>query len=143
VLERLRQLCERLAKQYGWAEAQATTFVLTGEAPLISTITHNLKERELPSLTRIVLEIDPTLAPKEVGEYYRRIRQEVVGARHREMTDKHLQLALFAAMRPDGETWAKRMAEWNETYPAEWEYEDSAQFAHDCIQARKRLLMTE
>lgn len=143
VLERLRKLCERLSKQYGWTEAQANTFVLTGEAPQISAITHNIKERELSSLTRIVLEIDPTMSPREVGEYYRSIRQEVQGTRHRDMTDKHLQLAIFAAARPDGETWAKRMDEWNRTQSNEWEYEDSTQFAHDCILARKRLLGLE
>jgi hypothetical protein len=143
VLEDLRQLSERLSTQYGWTVAQATTFVLTDEAPSISAITYGLKERELPSLTRIMLDIDPTLSPKEVGEFYRRIRQEVLGARHRDMTEKHLQLAIFAATRPDGVTWAKRMDEWNNTHPDEWNYEDSAQFAHDCILARKRLLGTE
>lgn len=143
VLDKLRKLCERLSKQYGWIEVQATTFVLTGEAPPITDITHSLKERELPSLTRIVLEIDPTLSPREVGEYYRKLRQEVLGARHRDMTDKHLQLAIFASTRLNDGTWAERMTEWNKTHSSEWEYEDSVQFAHDCILARKRLLGTE
>src|SRR5262249_38025468 len=75
-LEHLRWLSEKLAKEYGWTEAEATVFVLTGIVPKIKAISSNLQFKQLPSLSRIELTIDPTLSPQEVAEHYRQIRQD-------------------------------------------------------------------
>jgi hypothetical protein len=51
-----------------------------------------------------------------------------------------MQLATFDEERPKDETWAAKMAEWNKTQPPEWAYSEVGNFAHDCLQARRRLL---
>lgn len=141
-LERLRWLSGKLAEEYGWTEAEATVFVLAGAIPEIIPMTFTFQSKRLAALSRIVLTVDPTLSPKEVAEFYRRIRQHVLPGRHRELSEKHMQLALFAANRSE-ETWSDKMAEWNRTHAAEWKYEEVANFSHDCLQARRRLLRSE
>jgi hypothetical protein len=143
LLERLRTLSIPLAEEYGWNEAEATLFILTGAVPEIKAVTSTFQSRRISALSRIVLTLDPALSPKEVAEQYRRIRQEVIPGRHRDLSEKHMQLALFAANRSEGQTWVDKMAEWNKTHAAEWKYEEVANFAHDCLQARRRLLRSE
>lgn len=139
VLGRLRQLSEALARHYGWDAALATNFVLTGEAPLVPSVEIR---RSYPSnfrtLARISLTVDPALSPREVADHYRRVRAEIVGGRHRELTEKHMRLATFAAART-GESLHKRMGAWNRKYPR-WKYKAVSNFGRDCNQAIKRLL---
>jgi len=143
VLERLRLLSEGLAQKYDWMEAEATLFILTGSIPEISQVSSAVLDRPLSALSRIVLTLDPSLSPKEVAEYYRKVREDVIGTRHRELSEKHMQLAIFAATQPEERKWSDKMAEWNRTHPAEWKYEEVANFSHDCLQARRRLLRSE
>jgi hypothetical protein len=140
VLERLQQLSEQLEKQYAWAQAQAVTFILTGHTPLISTLSSMLKRSSHARSNRIVLEIDPVVLPKVVTEYYRNLRKEMRARRHRNLSEKHMQLALFASRRTKSETWAEKMDEWNKNYQVEWRYKEVSNFAHDCLQAQRRLL---
>jgi len=139
ILERLRQLSEHLAQEYGWTEAEATLFVLTGAIPEISSIRDYAHYRRLPILSRLVLVVDPTMSPREVADYYRQIRQRAVGARYRNLGEKHMELALFTISHQEEETWLDKMAEWNRTHPAKWKYEQVAYFRRDCLQAQKRL----
>lgn len=143
VLERLRLLSEGLAQKYDWMEVEATLFVLTGSIPEICQVSSAVIDRPLSALSRIVLTLDPSLSPKEIAEYYRKVRENVIGTRHRELSDKHMQLAIFAATQPEERTWSDKMAEWNKTHPAEWKYQEVANFSHDCLQARRRLLRSE
>jgi hypothetical protein len=153
-LELLRLLSESLSRKFGWWEAQATVFVLTGQIPLLHPIDagvqHNLN---FPAATRIHLTVDPTLAPREVAEAFRRVRVSVLGDRHRDLSEKHLALAEFASEHPaglPGERMAPgaskaRMAAWNaeigEEHP-DWTYEEGQErmFARDCAAALRRLL---
>ena len=140
VLERLRLLSDRLAEKYKWLPGQATAFVLTDGIPLISSITITLNTNSRPLFSRIVLDVDPALSPKEIVMHYRRSRKAIMAARHRNLSEKHMQLAIFDSMRPKTETWTVKMDEWNKTHQAEWKYEEAPNFAHDCLQARRRLL---
>ena len=138
-LEALRQLSERLAKEYAWTEADATLFVLTNHPPEIRPLTSTSQSRQLPALSRIVLTIDPALSPQEVAEHYRQIRQEIMPARHRDLSEKHLQLAAFSGTHPRLGTWQQKMVKWNSDHP-DWTYKEASNFAHDCLQARRRVL---
>ena len=138
-LEALRQLSERLAKEYAWTAADATLFVLTNTAPEIRPLTSTSQSRQLPALSRIVLTIDPALSPQEVAEHYRQIRQEIMPARHRDLSEKHLQLAAFSGTHPRLGTWQQKMVKWNSDHP-DWTYKEASNFAHDCLQARRRVL---
>jgi hypothetical protein len=145
VLDRLRRLSQQLAEAYRWSEAQATIFVLTGLAPLIASITGESDTPEddadgrLPILSRITLHVDPTMSPSEVAEQYAALRRWLYGERHRDLTEKHTQLALFAATEPKHTTWAARMARWNAAH-ADWRYTEVSNFSRDCLQAQRRLL---
>ena len=138
-LEALRQLSERLAEEYAWTAADATLFVLTNTAPEIRPLTSTSQPRQLPALSRIVLTIDPALSPQEVAEHYRQLRQEIMPARHRDLSEKHLQLAAFSGTHPRLGTWQQKMVEWNSIHP-DWAYKEASNFAHDCLQARRRVL---
>ena len=138
-LEALRQLSERLAKEYAWTAADATLFVLTNTAPEIRPLTSASQSRQLPALSRIVLTIDPALSPQEVAEHYRQLRQEIMPARHRDLSEKHLQLAAFSGTHPRLGTWQQKMVEWNSNH-RDWAYKEASNFAHDCQQARRRVL---
>ena len=144
LLDALRQLSESMAIWYQWSEAQATIFLLTGITPLIAPLKAVADYREdAPALSRIHLTIDPTMSPREVAEEYRRFRQWFVGPRHRDLSDKHTQLALFFVKHPKAtEAWADLMALWNQEHP-EWAYEDASTFGRDCAQAQRRLMGTD
>lgn len=60
------------------------------------------------------------------------------GRRSREMTHKHLELAVFTIMH-EGETLAARMAEWNSVYPR-WAYRTVEHFGGDSRLAVRRLV---
>jgi hypothetical protein len=146
VLDRLRRLSQRLVKAYRWSEAQATIFVLTGVVPLIAAITGGEPDEleddandTLPVLSRITLHVDPTTSPSEVAEQYARLRRWQYGERHRDLSEKHTQLALFAATEPQHTTWAARMTRWNAEH-TDWTYTEVSNFSRDCLQARRRLL---
>lgn len=143
ILARLRVLSQRLAQEYSWSEAEATIFILTGSIPEISRVDNTAIARKQSALSRIVLTVDPSLSPKEVAEYYRMIRQNALGTRHRDISEKHMQLAIFAAKQPEDRTWSDKMLEWNRICPVEWKYMEVANFSHDCLQARRRLLRSE
>jgi hypothetical protein len=143
VLERLRNLSERLAGEYSWQEAQATIFVLTGNVPIVDpiSVSHEMKRSPLSLSQRIVLDVDPTVSPLEVTNQYRLARRGMRDRGSGKLSSKHLRLATFVAERPEGESWAKKLAAWNRTERAEWGYgNDRRRFAHDCLQARRRLL---
>ena len=139
ILEDLRQLSERLAEEYAWTAADATLFVLTNTPPEIRPLTSVSQSRQLPALSRIVLTIDPALSPQEVAEHYRQLRQEIMPARHRDLSEKHLQLAAFSGTHPRLGTWQQKMVKWNSDHP-DWKYKEASNFAHDCLQARRRVL---
>ncbi len=139
ISEDLRQLSERLAEEYAWTAADATLFILTNTAPEIRPLTSTSQSRQLPALSRIVLTIDPALSPQEVAEHYRQLRQEIMPARHRDLSEKHLQLAAFSGTHPRLGTWQQKMMEWNSIY-RDWAYKEASNFAHDCLQARRRVL---
>lgn len=143
ILERLRLLSRQLAQEYSWSEAEATIFILTGSIPEIIQVDSTAIARKQSALSRIVLTVDPSLSPKEVAEHYRKICQDVIGTRHRDLSEKHMQLAIFAAKQPEDRTWLEKMTEWNRAHPVEWNYVEVSNFSHDCLQARRRLLRSE
>ncbi len=139
VLERLRQLSEALARHYGWDEALATNFVLTGEVPLVPSVKiRGSVPSTFRTLARISLIVDPALSPREVADHYRRFRRQIVGGGHRNQSEKHMRLATFTAARA-GENWRKQMVAWNRKHP-EWRYKTETNFGRDGKRAIQRLL---
>ena len=143
VLDRLRRISEHLAGSFGWQESQAMLFVLTGTMPVVSHARCSLRLiLNLPVATRVRLTVDPILSPTQVANLYRQARQEVFqGERHRNLEEKHLHIAMFAADRPEGETLAASMKRWNKQFP-KWKYESRqvTNFGRDLGRDPRRLL---
>lgn len=139
-LERLRKVGEGLASSYGWEQAQATIFLLTGAVPILPAIrARTVSKLPVVAATRIVLEVDPTVTPREVAERYAEVRTRVTGGqRSRRMSEKHLRLAIFAESHEQG-TWADRMARWNSDF-RDWRYTEPTNFQRDATGAIRRLL---
>src|SRR5258706_258426 len=72
VLDRLRQLSDKLGKKYAWEPAQASVFVLTGRAPLLAPIRAQAEwhGRAAPAPDRVVIIIDPAIYRKDVAAPY-------------------------------------------------------------------------
>ena len=139
VLDELRVVSDRLARRHTWTPAQATTFVLTGNTPLVSPLRVKVQSSHIPALSRLVLTVDPAISPRELAEHYRQARQQFVGKRHRSMSEKHTTLVTFMNTRPPKETYARSMTAWNRKYP-KWKYKAVSNFGRDVKTARKRLL---
>ena len=139
VLEELARVSDFLSEAYCWTQAQAVLFLLTGETPRLTRIRQAVRYRLPQALTRITLEIDPTVSPREVAEWYSIVRTEIVGGRHRDQSDKHLKLAEFATTRPVGETWRASKTRWNTAFPT-WSYSGVQNFERDAKAAVQRLV---
>ena len=138
-LERLRLLSEALATRFSWRPVQATMFVLTGAAPVVTLTRFDYHLRQPAAASRITMTIDPTISPAEVAGRYEKARQGVLGGRYRNLSDKHLKLAIFMADRPDNETLKHSMSAWNRRFPA-WKYTQETNFGRDAAKVRQRLL---
>lgn len=143
VLDALRQISENLAPAHPhdpqadstlrpwWTRAQATTFVLTGLAPFVT------------GYKAIDLDFDPTVPLDQIVEQVAQARRALVGERARELSPKHLHLAVFSAERPD-EPWQARQEAWNTIYP-QWAYpgKQKSNFIRDSLAAKRRLLLQD
>ncbi len=140
VLDELRRLGARLVRSYGWTEDQATVFVLSGVTPLLAGIRLETDiQTEHPAASRITLTVDPVVSPGEVLATYSELRQKVLKGTHRPLSEKHQKLAVFAAERRPGATWAEIMKAWNHAHE-EFKYTTVTVFARDCTAAQRRLL---
>lgn len=136
-LWRLKNLAQSLAKEYGWQEAQAVAFVLSGSVPLTSRGRVQLKFTK--SGPRIVLEVDPRLSRTEVARIYGRWRSRVFRGADKPIERKAGRLAVFAEQyRDSGLSWRELMALWNRQQPA-WQYRETVVFARDCQVAWQRV----
>lgn len=146
-LEMLANLSKDLAERYGWEDYQATVFILAGITPQISTYKVEFEcQSNLASANRIKLTLDPALTDKEVAAIYRQTRRKVLKqdkqgkARFRQLSEKHLRLAIFDAQQPEEVTYRKKMKAWNEQCPKKWKYTQESNFGRDCKKAIQRLL---
>jgi len=122
VLHELQALGKELARLYGWQEAQATTYVLTGIAPLVSPLRYGVSYSvgiDYRPRARITLNIDPEVSPAEVLRVYSQVRQSVrSGKRNYPMGEKILTLMEFTSRhRRWWRKWKYILERWNMEYP--------------------------
>lgn len=140
VLDRLKALARSLSRHYGWQKAQATVFALTDRTPLVSVHSaHYAPNFSFPALSRIELVLDPALSPRQVAEFYRKARKEIVSGRYRNLSEKHTLLAAFGASHGNS---PKLREKWNRQYP-KWRYESESNFGRDVRAAKQRLLLAD
>lgn len=134
VLDELRRLSSRVARDVGWTEAETVAFILTGLPPVAPLI-----DTEPRNGNRITLSIHPSITSRELAAAYGFLRRRR-GLSARRLTEKHMALAAFLHARPSGETWKQRMTAWNAEQGRthkEWRYSVYTNFARDAVAARK------
>lgn len=155
VLDVLQRLATKVAGTYGWEVIGTLLFILTG-APAEVSAPRATTEKwpRFEATARITLTIDPALSPDVVRDFYKHVREDVLGRRYRSLSKKHLEMARFIVPWPPVSPWADWLNEeraklpwaeklqlWNRTYP-QWEYDlrYESNFRRDCLKAKQRLL---
>jgi len=142
VLNRLRMLSQKLASDYRWREAQATTFVLADLAPTLPIFSFSVHHGLLPVADRLLLDVDPSVSPRELAILYRKALRKTYSEGRERVTDKHLRLAAFAAHRPKGQTLAQGRKVWNRENP-DLKYEYHTNFGRDLQDALRKVRLTK
>ena len=163
VLNRLRCLSERLAREFHWQLAVATSFVISGVIPDVPHLEVCLHEGgELLAASRVRLDVSVTATPAEVAEAFKEAREKSIQGKAwtRRQSIKHLRLAEFcgravlrklASLQPCTSVsdcldatvwdWGDLMAEWNRTEQKHtYVNSDLRTFKRDCRHAVKRIL---
>lgn len=144
VLDKLRILSSELHEEFSWEESEATMFILTDYIPKIDPINSEyIKNTYCSGLSKIHMEIDPTTSPKDVMVEYSKLRQEFITGRHRDLSSKHLNLAIFYAKKNKDEKWLQSMYSWNQNYgetKPTWRYQIVTNFALHCKRAFGKLV---
>ncbi|MEE8542511.1 MAG: hypothetical protein V3S94_01485 [Gammaproteobacteria bacterium] len=133
-----------MADFYGWDEAQATVFVLTGITPLTHAIRASVATcSPLLVRSRIKMSIDLSTTPREVADYYRRVRHETFG-RIRRLGEKHARLAAFVVRLPKQMNHTEQMKAWNDQCLAwrnpKWKFSHTSRFRVEAQRALDRLV---
>ena len=123
-----------------WTFEDAVSFILSGAVPPLAKVRAKTRASHLyPAASRIALDIDPRCGPREVSDYYGRLRVRYVAPRDRPMSAKNLALAVFVECNwHPGVSWAKLLAAWNEAHPEGDELhwgQTSRKFKVDCQRA--------
>lgn len=152
VLGNLLRISELLADSYEWTPSQSTVFILTGIAPAYSRGRVFINHRDTNWKTRITIEVEPTVSPKEVAKLYREARSDLGLLRGKPMSSKHLRLAeYYGAKETNSLTREKLMKEWNSVHAIKTKKEDGTvetdetysnvtNFARDCLHAWRRVI---
>jgi hypothetical protein len=152
ILGRLKSVAVWLSASFpAWGEQWATTFILTGCVPPINRgHVSTFESGNLPPTGRIQLNVDPRLSPREVAELFAEARKRMLGEsfRDKSISDKHLELAVFAAEHCRGSevdaSWDSLRLTWNEiisTEHSDWIYEgvETWNFSKDVLRAWERV----
>jgi len=125
VLAQLRSAASGMlgvAHAAGWSEAQAVAFILSGWLPPLPKASVAMSSGVYRAARRLVLRVNPRLAPREVAALYSKAREGYAGGTDRAMDDKHLKLAVFTEKNLDsGAPWLALREQWNGAYP-QWRY---------------------
>jgi hypothetical protein len=149
VLDRLRTVSDHLAATYGWERGAATDFVLAGSLPQVPSLTVRYGEHfRYPRLSRITLEVDPSVGPREVMRQYRAARALFIPGRTRRIGVKSSELVLFhleQQAKHRGLTWRKEMEQWNRKHSRRpsFRFRQESNYAAYFRRAANNLLMAE
>ena len=145
VLSRLKAVCFSLSERYEWKEPDSISFVLCGIAPNPSTATAS--RTCSGSLDYITIKAQAHVTKETVLGLFDKMKNIFPGRekkRDRQLSEKHLMLAEFAATFTDNETWEDRRQKWNskcteEKLPAGYKYATSANFPRDVRNVWKKV----
>lgn len=142
VLDWLRITSEHLSSRYGWKEADATGFVLSGTHPPLPSVSwETLSPWPWWSARRSInLRIAYWATPQDVAGIYRELRNQLLDGdpKPRALSQPRAALGVFAFQHRSGHTWDEVMALWNQRNLGA-QYEDVRVFTRDARQAFKRI----
>ena len=127
VLDQLRELTERLARQLPWGEAQAATWILTHITPLAQVLTVRRHETTLSGIgtfPAIDMRIDPRVHPDAVLAAYRMARRNIMGPRVQPLGKKAAELVDFVHTHGGPAEWRGLYKRWATTNPESWQDHD-------------------
>ncbi len=142
VLGALKRLASRLSNRYGWSEALAVSFLLTGETP--PPMRARVQSEEPWPWWRarqsIQIEVPLWTSPAEVERLYRETRTRMLRGdkRPRDLSRTRADLATFAYRYRRGYTWEQLRHFWNQQHPDD-EPRTRTLFGRDCRQAFQRI----
>lgn len=146
VLAELAEAAHWIVARYGWTEAAAVAFILTGRPPAAVGIKARKVEpwRRPKASRRIELDVPLSATKTEVADLYVQLRSEMLNTEpksRRSLTQDHADMAVFAAKHRSGYTWKEARAIWNEQALAtrRRQYSDTAQFTRKCREAYERV----
>lgn len=140
-LVRLKRLAEALCLRYGWEEAAAVAFVLTGQVPLewpLKVETH--VDGATDALQWVALKVRPGVPPKAVEEAYRQAIRRAPRATVRRASSikpKHRALVAFVE-RLGGVVTLDLVRQWNVAHPR-WRYDKPGNCRRDYQRTKVRL----
>lgn len=115
-LDRLRKVSEHLASTYGWQDAQATVFVLTGAAPFVPSVRGSVRRSSALTANRIVLDIDPWTDPRDVADAYKAVRSAHATKKRFQPLDARTYALVAFLLDYDREASDAARKKWNATY---------------------------
>jgi len=151
VLRSLVRLARKLHKDYGWNEAAATTFVLTGKIPLSGLVPSYDIHLQFPhcrACSRIVLNVPPWVQEEDLLQLYRKARADekfkALGARYpRSISKRTYKLIDFVTDRLKTNpkpSWQEMFCEWNKAMPRNMRFKNCSEMATLYNRAKKTLL---
>jgi len=141
----IQKLATEFAKTYGWTLESARAFVLTGSKPSMQKFTMNGNwNMDYPLASTVSITASLTCPPRELAQAFGKFQRLLMRAygvsdskkRNRQLSEKHRQLAAFAAQH-EGLKSSEAMQEWNALYP-EWAYQHTTNFQRDRKAALRR-----
>lgn len=103
VLDDLRRLSVRLARDYPWEEAEASRFILTGKPPRVPAVFGRLRVHRNPATTygTITLTVQPWVPADVVYGFYRDMRQDAFAGSHQTISERKIAVFRFVMAQHD------------------------------------------
>jgi hypothetical protein len=149
VLDDARRLAESLTKFYPWDKAQATTWLLTGNVPIVSPLKAQCKIHHMSygeygcTFGTITLTVAPWVPASQVLAFYRKQQRKMLRRDNRPLRPKTIALFRFVTEQVDDQGKIPSVRQllklWNKRYP-EWHYRDERRFWNDVNRAVKLIV---
>jgi hypothetical protein len=137
------EICRAVSNRYLWYQPQCATFLFAGGVPELPRSDARFVERDPSALSRIRLELDPFLSPRDVARIYQEARGEL-RRRFRDLSLKHAALAGACFFTNESRRdWPDHLRNWNRAVAKDhpdWQYNKLALFRRDAEKARQRML---
>lgn len=157
-LARLKAAALRVAMTFGWTEASATAWLLSGSAPEVAgpriRVDGGPEDEEGAGRLwhRVSIDTPAEIAPAKVSALHQHVREKFADRQLPPMLvkigglgQKQIAVTHFAIERNDGRSWRAILEEWNHdaTFHGLGDYDDYRALAKDVRNTFKRLMGTD